>query len=170
VLTKAEKRKIDICADRISTPSLTIKQLCRKHSVSHHTIDKALEWGREQGFFTANSEDKIRQHICDLQKILSVLEYEYKEAATEARRRRREARKYNRSHSDQKNPPFGLTDAITGLARKILDYKTRIMELEGLYHKVVEHRGEINHKLSEPLMQMVVQIANFNGKQGDGEE
>jgi len=77
MLTKAEKRKIDICTNAIAG-NFKESELAIKYNVTVKTIQRAIAWGRQQGFFITDSEKKIARNICYLQKILSVLEMQFK--------------------------------------------------------------------------------------------
>jgi hypothetical protein len=149
MLSRIELRKLSICRDLIAGDT-TEKEIAKKYNVNERTVRTALAWGRNRGLFIADNKEKIERNICDLQKILSTLERQYKIVDRAARKR-------------SKKDKFGLQSILIGLSKNILLYKTRIMELEGLYHKVVEHRGEIQHTLNEPLRQMMLQITSYNG-------
>lgn len=117
---------LDICADKIKL-KLTNMQLAEKHECARTRIDTALRYGTSCGFFTFELGEKLQHSIADLRDDTTRLERDLK------RQRRR---------------PRGLTDeeracwrpnhqAVAALARIILDYKTRLMELEGIYKQVL---------------------------------
>lgn len=160
MLTKSERQKLLICNEYLATRS-TNRDLAKKFNLAECTIARALAWGREQGMFESDTEQKIRQNILELQKILSGLEKEYQACLRASQKQRKTNKKYT----------FGLTYNLSGLAKRILEYKTRILELEGLYHKVIELKGgKDTGKLQGPLLQMVIAITgegNDNNQAGN---
>jgi len=176
VLTKKQKENFDICNEYLANPRSTLEQLATKMQVSRRTVTRAIEWGQQQGFFISDSAEKIKKNIIDIQSTLEVLETEYQEVWKEQKRRRREQKRLNREAKKNGKTPenitFGLARTLSMLSKRILEYKTRIMELEGLYSKLF---GKVTSPggISSPITQMLniitgpIQIIEGNEKNGN---
>jgi BMFP domain-containing protein YqiC len=178
VLTTREREKVAICNKYITNPKLTYADLAKELQLSVITVKRAIAWGKEREYFITDTSEKIRRNIISMQSHLDILQREYYDAAKEAQRRRREEKKYNREQkkAGEKtgNIHFSLTRTLTSLSKTILDYQTRIMELEGLYGRLHEGLMPTDSKLSDPLVQMLIQVTgpvynikiSGNGKNG----
>lgn len=178
MLTKQQQAKIAICNEYLTNPRYTLDILAEKLHVSRTTITNAIKWGKQRGYFITDNSEKLRRNIIDIQSTLEILEKEYAAVWKEDQRRRKAEQKRNKELIRQgeapKNIHFSLTRTLTGLSKRILEYKTRILELEGLYGRL--HDGLIpeENKLSDPLVQMLIQVTgpvynikiSGNGKNG----
>jgi len=169
VLTPTDKRRLDICADRIADPTISQADLGKKYNLSRQSIVVALNWGRDQGFFTADSSRKLNEHILRLTRIRDALVDEMLHAIKKARAKPPKNKKLHLvddTYNYQKN--------IVRLSKSIMDYETRIMELENIYHKIHVHEivGKVEHKhgLSDALQQELEKITGEKYKpNGNGE-
>jgi biotin operon repressor len=178
VLTEKQQAKIAICNQYLTNPRYTLDSLAAKLSISRTTVAAAIKWGKQRGYFITDNSEKLRRNIIDIQSTLEILEKEYAAVWKEDQRRRRAEHKRNielkRQGESPKNIHFSLTRTLTGLSKRILEYKTRIMELEGLYGRLHEGLMPTDSKLSDPLVQMLIQVTgpvynikiSGNGKNG----
>jgi len=152
VLSTIERRYVAICTDRVTSP-LTLDDLATKYGISRRQIARALKWGEERNIYHDADAVRINNHIIDLQNKLAVLEREFERVAKGCAKLGKKQR-------------WGLQTVLCGLAKYMLEYKTRIMELEGIYHQVVEHQGSLKIDLHEDVKIMVQEIIVTTGDGG----
>jgi len=129
VLTTAQKRYVDICITQKTTDK-TNQELAKQFGVARSCIDRAIAWGREHGLYVPDT-DKLRDHILELRAVLDKLEFALE----------RHFRQPSRKRGNAKWKPYAT--GIASLSNQILAYRTRIMELEGLYRNTLnlQHTG-----------------------------
>lgn len=156
VLTTTEKRYIDICVAQIASAD-TNEAIAQRFGVARTCVDRALRWGRERGLYTLDTNEKLRVHLQELGTVLRRLERAFLAMDRRYRKLLRNGRDRATTESPT-SPPFrsvrhGPKDAtargsirlMVQLAERILGYRTRIMELEGIYKQVlnIQHGGTI---------------------------
>ncbi len=122
MLSPARARYVAICAARIASPRASREELAAQFDTTASTVDHAIDYGRSAGLFVRDACEKVTRHIAELQAVAGKLE-----------------RVFNRLCRSER--PQGAW--VAALARQLLDYRTRIMELEGLYKQTVnlQHTG-----------------------------
>lgn len=141
MLTTAQKRYFDICAEKIANPGTTNQALADKFGASRTLVDTALRWGKRNDVFVFDSQDKLRLHQMALRETERKLYSAFQRHLRAPR------------DPDQRHDWKPSAGALSQLGRILLDYRTRILELEGLYKQVVtlQHSGELNLKRYETI-------------------
>jgi len=156
VLTTTEARYIAIIREQIATAKNN-EQIASQFGVARTCVDRAIRWGRKCGLYALDSTDKLRTHLQELGAVLRKLERAFLAMDRRYRKLLRNGR--DRSVADSPTaPPFhsvrhgpkdsaarGCIRLMALLAERILGYRTRIMELEGIYKHVlnIQHGGAI---------------------------
>lgn len=154
--TATEKRYIEIYAEIIRSGQ-SAEQTAERLGIAAITAHRAVGWVRSRGLHLVDTKDKLRAHLSELGATLHKLE----RAFLAMDRRYRKLLRNGRSHLEADGaapPPFrsathgpkdsaarGSIRIMALLAERILGYRTRIMELEGIYKHVlnIQHGGEI---------------------------
>lgn len=137
---------LDICAEHKATGEGR-EALTARLGHSDRMIQNALTWGRKQGLigdrWRIGTPGSLEMHIATLRKITERLEkrldgdltgpLEEVEVNGELAKVRRRVR----------------SSDIASIAKQALDYRTRLLELEGLYQKSLEIRLTVQHDLSK---------------------
>lgn len=148
MLSIPQKRYIDICAAKIAAPNKTREQLAAEFTCSMVTVDHAFAFGKRNDLFVLDTGEKVRLHTAELQSTVERLE----------RILRKLMRKPRGVRRDEWHPPAA---GIAAIARQLLDYRTRVMELEGLYRQTMamQHSGPAG----KPLRVQYEVVARPNG-------
>jgi len=145
VLSQKECQYISICTERVSK-KLTYKKIAKNHNCSVSTVEAGIRWGKANGFFVANDQELLNREIAELQAIVKELEAELKRLIDRSKELKKVEAKFLRGKNGgvYVNISF-VSNYITGITKQLLDYRTRLMELRGLYKKTlnVELSGEI---------------------------
>lgn len=139
MFSRTQMDYLDICADKTKL-KLTNEQLAEKHGCARSRVDRAIKYGSGCGFFTVELAEKLDRWIADLRDDIARLERDLK-------RQRRRPRNLDPEERAAWRPSH---HAVAALSRIILDYKTRLMELEGIYRQVlsVDVRGKVDQTIT----------------------
>ncbi len=135
MLTGTEKRYIEIFAEQVKSGQ-TAEDLAERLGVAAITVHRAVHWCRDRGLHILDTKDKLRAHLDELGAVLHKLERAF--LAMD--------RRYRRLLRDKKDVGARSSIRLMALvAERLLGYRTRIMELEGIYKHVlnIQHGGEI---------------------------
>jgi len=156
VLTASEKRYIEIYAEQVKSGQ-SAEEVARRLGVAPVTAHRAVRWAHDRGLHILDTKDKLDAHLLELGAVLRRLERAFLAMDRRYRKLLRNGRDRAMAESPA-SPPFrsarhGPKDAtargsirlMVQLAERILGYRTRIMELEGIYKHVlnIQHGGEI---------------------------
>jgi len=124
-------------------PEITEFDFAEKLGVSLHTLQRAVVWRRKQ-IYNLSDPSLLAAHIQSLKE--HVKKYEKMQDII-----LKGAPAKNLSGEARAKTKIISGNALTGLARVILDYRTRVMELEGIYRQVVniDHGGFIPKTFAE---------------------
>jgi hypothetical protein len=135
VLTATEKRYIEIFAEQVKSGQ-NAEDLAERLGVAAITVHRAVHWAHARGLHILDTKDKLRAHLDELGAVLHKLERAF--LAMD--------RRYRKLLRDKKDVGSrGSIRLMALLAEKILNFRTRIMELEGIYKHVlnIQHGGAI---------------------------
>lgn len=149
MLSTTEKRYLDICIAQIASRE-SLEVVRQKFGVSRSVADRAIRWGNDRDLFRLDSTEKLRHHVAELRAVLEQVE---SALALHMRKPSNGKGRNWRPHA------FG----ISSLARCILDYRTRIMELEGVYKQVVSHEHSGSDGGPIRVQYEIVQIVDAPG-------
>lgn len=142
MLSPTKLRYIEICTDKINSGDSN-EQVAARFDVERRTVDRAISWGRKQGYFQPNAE-KLKQHIAEWREHEKWLEQELR---LTREKYKREDGKRSAMH------PF----ALSSLSRELREVRTKIAELEGIYKQTlnINHSGSVN---SNPLYDQLCEL------------
>ena len=137
MFTRTHLDYLAICADKIKL-KCTNEQLAENHDCNRSRVDRAIRFGIDCGYFTFELEERLSRWIADLRDDVSRLERDLK-------RHRRLPKNLDKAERFAWRPNYR---AVTALSRVMLDHKTRLMELEGVYRQVlnIQVNGELKVK------------------------
>jgi|TARA_Y100000310_G_scaffold109452_1_gene107912 hypothetical protein len=152
MLTNKELQRIEILSWR-KAKAATIADTAAHFGLSDAGVYNAIQWGRKSGFFTEQTVDNLEKHIAEYSKAIKEIEKELRIARRAARRK---YLKPDGTEGVRRVPlPANIINAIFG---RWNEYRTRLMELEGIYRQVVNHHfsGEIGVRKKTDLAKLSI--------------
>ena len=134
MLTTAQKRYVDICIRKIAKNE-TAEALADHFDVSRSAIDSAFRWGKQHNLFLQDSYEQIQTSKAELNAVLERLERIFKHLC----------RKPPGMLRAEWKPP---ATQIAAISKQILDYRTRIMEISGVYKQALELSGKVDNTIT----------------------
>lgn len=133
MLSVAQKRYLDICIRKIAEGE-TAEKLAEHFGVSRSAVDAAFRWGKRNNIFLQDTYEKIQSSIAELYAVLDKLEKIFKHLC----------RKPPGMLRAEWMPP---ASQIAAISKQILDYRTRIMEIGGIYKQALEISGKVDSNI-----------------------
>jgi hypothetical protein len=130
VLSQKEFRYIQICTEKI-THKKTNEELAEQFGITRTSVDHALKYGKQNGFFNAKAGEVVLEELGILQS-----EWKYLQKSKRRLERYIKAQEQAAKESGKPIPKPPIYD-IERLEKSILEFRTRISELRGIYKKVV---------------------------------
>jgi transposase-like protein len=123
----AQQRWLQIIADKLKTGE-SHKKVAKRFGVSTKTIERALDWGREQGLFKVNARERLLYHIIELTKQLDWINEE-KDLAVDR----------TRDENGKRIAPL-MPHQFVAISRQMRETRVKVLELEGLCKNVLNLR------------------------------
>lgn len=135
--TATERRYIEIYAEIIRSGQ-SAEQTAARLGIAAITAHRAVRWARDRGLHLVDTKDKLRAHLHELGALL----HSHERAYSDARRRYRRAMRLGPKNGAAARGWIRVMDRV---GNSVLAFRTRIMELEGIYKHVlnIQHGGAI---------------------------
>lgn len=151
MLSRSEKHYLEICIESSSSKE-SASQLSDRLNTPVRTIERALKWGRDSGFFTGAAADKCEYHIAELKAHIKFLESELKLARKHSYIKDKKGNKH-RVPIDHKY--------ISVYSRELRETRSMLAELEGIYKKTLNL--EVTGKDGKDLLPTEITINFVDG-------
>ena len=154
MLAATEKRYIDIYSEQVKSAQ-SAEEVARRLGIAAITAHRAVRWCHDRGLHILDTKDKLQAHLQELGATLHKLERAFLAMDRRYRKLLRNGRDRSvapvappfrtASHGPKDSAARGCIRLMALLAERILGYRTRIMELEGIYKHVlnIQHGGAI---------------------------
>ena len=146
MLTATEKRYIEIYAEQVKSGQ-SAEEVARRLGIAAITAHRAVRWAHNRGLHILDTKDKLGGHLQELGAVLHKLERAFQAMDRRYRKLLRNGRSKevapiappfrSANHGPRDGPARGAIRLMALLAERILGYRTRIMELEGIYKHVL---------------------------------
>lgn len=135
MLTSTKRKYTKICTIKAKEPERTNLSIAEEMGISDATVERALVWGNRIGIFDIQADEQLKREIGELQEIVKRLEARYKALD----------RRCKKIEGEGKTAPIHF---LTAIAKTLLDYRTRLAELQGIYKKTLNlnQSGEVTVK------------------------
>ena len=124
-----KQRRLQIVADKLSTMD-TNTDIAKRFGISRKTVQRALDWGHDQGLFDVNIRERLLHHVMGFTKQLDRIDEEWRLAIDQTR------------DDETGERLFPLHPQMFGtLSREERETRIKVLELEGLYRNVLNVRA-----------------------------
>ena len=125
----AQNRWLQIIANKIETGESNTK-VAKRFGVSSKTVQRALDWGHDEGLFEVNIRERLLHHVMGFTKQLDRIDEEWRLAIDQTR------------DDETGERLFPLHPQMFGtLSREERETRIKVLELEGLYRNVLNVRA-----------------------------